>query len=348
MNKKKKYILDIVGKAIEKYGFVYDFEKAYTGSGIWGFVREVNSIKQRISIQKNRFTKSLFLNFETSAWGQGHYKRAGSDSEIKLPKGKYSDKFNQWYYETDEDFKKILVEFADIIEKYGITKLTEMSIEPTIIPTVEMAEKLLLHHINLNEQFIKDNELDTSEISKENVYKWFKVIEKKFKDTKYEPYENVQDMLIEVTAFLGEQLKIEMEGNWKQWGQDIRFISILQLNSEIRFGYSVLAEVVKAWDDHDFDYFREYYLLLLDSKLPVSEEKRVELKNRENQLLGINKIKMSIETETALRCALVDIKTSPTLEEAERRIKAICPQEIIDSVEEALSMISNINKHIER
>jgi len=124
--KKKKVILDIVGKAIEKYGFIYNLKNR--GSGDWGFVREVGSIEQRINIQEHRFAKSLFINFSTSAWGQGFDKRAGTHSEIKLPLGKYSNEYDEWYYETDEDFKKVLVEFVDIIEKYGIEKLNEMSI----------------------------------------------------------------------------------------------------------------------------------------------------------------------------------------------------------------------------
>jgi len=277
--KKKKMILDIVGKAIEKHGFVYNQDKVYSGSGFWGFAREIDSIKQRIFIQKNDFAESLYLNFATSAKGHG-LARAGTHSAIKLPEGEYSNRYDEWYYETEEDFKKILREFVDIIEKYGIDKLNEMSIEPTIIPTAEMATKLLSFRNDLNEHFIKNNKLNTDEVSKENVCKWFEVIKQKFIDTKDEPYENVKDMLIEIAAFLGEQLRKEMGGEWGCYGQYITDASVLELKAYNYSCYPALTMTIKMWKEQNLNLFREEYLHILDSKLPVSEEKMAELNNR--------------------------------------------------------------------
>jgi len=286
--KKKKMILDIVGKAIDKHGFVYNQDKVYSGSGFWGFVRDIDSIKQRIFIQKNDFAESLYLNFATSAWGHS-LARAGTHSEIKLPQGEYSNVYDEWYYETEEDFKKILVEFVDIIEKYGIDKLNEMSIEPEVIPTLEMAKKLLSSHTGLNENFIKNNKLNTDEVSKESVCKWFEVIERKFTNTKDEPYENVKDMLVEVAAFLGEQLRKEMGGEWKQRGQNIRNMSIHGLNTPRYRIYTILASVVNMWNNQDFDYTREYYLFLLYNKLPMTNEKMLESDDRLTEIRALKK-----------------------------------------------------------
>jgi len=45
-----------------------------------------------------------------------------------------------------------------------------MSIEPEVIPTVGMTKKLLSSCKDLSEQFIKNNNLNIEEVSKENVY----------------------------------------------------------------------------------------------------------------------------------------------------------------------------------
>jgi len=284
--KKKKIILDIVGKAIEKHGFIFDLENSR--NGFWDFVREIDSIKQKIFIQKNNFAESLYLNFATSAWGHGRA-RAGTYSEIKLPQGEYSNVYDEWYYETEEDFKKILVEFVDIIEKYGLDKLNEMSIEPEVIPTLEMAKKLLSSHTGLSKHFIKNNKLNIDEVSKGNVCKWFEVIEQKFKDTKDEPYENVKDMLVEVAAFLGEQLRKEMRGEWKQWKENMRNVSVIKMNGYIHRSYPILSEVVEMWNEQDFNYYKEYYLMILDNKLPLTEEQMIGISNRLMQISEMKK-----------------------------------------------------------
>ena len=71
-------------------------------------------------------------------------------------------------------------------------------------------------HTELSEKFISDNKLSVIECSKENISDWFDIIEKKIIDTKAESYESVQKMLVEIAAFIGEQIKKNVGGEWNQ------------------------------------------------------------------------------------------------------------------------------------
>ena len=256
-------IVDIIGKEIEKYGFIYGLEKAYDGSGIWGFTREVQGIKQRISIQQHRFTKGLFLNFGTSAW-QVADKRAGGSLKIS---GGYSNQRDLWYYETEEDFKRILMEFLDIIENYGLKELEIMSIESEIIPTAEMGEKLISSAEELSNKFIQDNHIVNLEMNEDTVLEWFKLVEAKFKQAKNLPYDDgVKDMLLEIVAFLGEQLKKELQGEWLM-GIDPRVILLESLRTRPFSGYFPLKSIVEAWAKSNISDFKEQYLTFLRNKV---------------------------------------------------------------------------------
>ena len=261
--KKKKMITDIIGEEIEKYGFVYGLEKAYSGSSMWGFTREVNGIKQRIRIQHHRFMQALFLDFSTSAWGQSMGKRAGKDLKISE---KYNHYFGQWSYENEDDFKSVLLEFLDIIENYGLKELGEMSVEPEIIPTNEMGEKLISAYESLSENFIEQNQIQDLHMTLENVSKWFELIENKFEQTKNLPYNDVKDMLLEVVAFLGEQLRKELNGKW-QLGYEPRIVALVELKSRGLPAYTPLQAVVEAWSNSDISKFKSQYLTFLKNKI---------------------------------------------------------------------------------
>jgi len=271
MKSKKKMIIEIVGKAIEKYGFTYGLDKAYSGSGVWGFAREINSIKQMIIIQQY-FGSALFLNLCTTAWGQGLGKRVGSG--VPLPKGEYSiSAMDLWIFEDEDEFRKILFEFVDIIEKYGIEELNKMSVEDETIPTIAMADRVFSTYKALSEQFIKRHQIDPGDMSKEAVSKWFEIIEKQIVETKDEPYESVQDMLVEIAAFLGEQLRKDMGGEWIR-GLDVRHVYVTELNGYLFKSFFALGKVIETWKNQDINDLKEFYLIIRDNKLPLTVEQQ--------------------------------------------------------------------------
>jgi hypothetical protein len=274
--KKKKNVMEIVGEIVEKYGFIYD--EIYKSNFTWVFTREQNSIKQRIHVVESRFDKVLMLRFETTAWVWGN---SSINAISCIPENKYSgNQGGMWRYEDEEGFKKNLGEFAEIIEKYGIDKLNEISIEEEVIPTNEMGKCLLVSHEELSASFINKYQLEMEQRTTEDVLKWFDIIEKSMNQSKDQSYESVKEELIETTAFLGEQLRKEVGGEWNYQLGEYRSLCIRELNCYTIPSYPILRSVIKAWKDQSIERFREVYLFMLDAKLPLEIEEMEKLRIR--------------------------------------------------------------------
>jgi len=96
-------------------------------------------------------------------------------------------------------------------------------------------------------------------------------------------------MLVEVAAFLGEQLIKELGEKWNQWEKDMRGASILDLKTYIRHNYPMLNISIESWKNQEVDFFKEDYLHLLARKLPVSKEKIDELIGQRTQISALKK-----------------------------------------------------------
>ena len=295
--KKEKWIKEIVGEVLMKHGFSYERDK-YDKNSFWHFVRKVDGkvdpIEQRITIEEESLARyfrggcALHLLFKTSAYG----------SSLPVNLTKFLPKeclpepvltfllvdFRYWVYETEDEFKKILVDFIRFIEEYGLDKLAELSIEKeAAIPTNEMGEKLISSYESLNEIFIQKYNINADDGSRENVCKWFKLIEQKIMETKDEPYENVKDMLLEMTAFLGEQLLKGVGGRW-DIGIYPRVVILIDMNTFTSKSYGLFGDVIGSWRIQNISYLKENYLILLEGKLPVSPMQKRELSQRRKEL----------------------------------------------------------------
>ena len=280
---KKKIILEIIEKVVEKYGFVYD--EKYGDNLAWVFTREQDSIQQRIHIVEHRFAKELFLRFETTAWVWGN---SSVDARFCIPENQYNNykRRRMWLYENEESFRKALKEFAEIIEKYGIDKLNEISTEEAIIPTNEMGKRLLESHEILSASFIDKYQLEIERRTTDEIMRWFEIIENIINQTKDQPYENVKEDLIEIVAFLGEQLRKEVGGEWECLGE-FRKLFLDKLNCYSMPVYSILRKVIGAWKDQNIEQLKQEYLFLLDAKLPLEIEEMERLSIRWAKLSGV-------------------------------------------------------------
>ena len=263
--KLKKKILDIVGEFLKKHGFTYDTVES--GTGIHFFTKEVGAITQKIYVQKSPYTKELYLRYETTAWGSG----PGGDAFHLVPKGVYrfnSMAFMEDQYKNEEELEKILKEFVEIIEKYVLSDLDRLSIEEEIIPTREMGTKLFSSHQALSERFIKEYDINVNGDIKDNASTWLTFVEEKIIETKHLPYEDVQDMLVEMAAFLGEQLIKEIGGTWTV-GRDPRHVYVKGIKTQHPYtmAYSALALIVKSWEKQNGKFFKSGYLSIVESKL---------------------------------------------------------------------------------
>jgi len=127
-NAKEKWILEIVGSALEKHGFTYKMDK-YEKNSYWHFVRKVGSIEQRITIEEENSTRylrkgrALHLLFKTSAYGSGapvNLLKFLPKKCLPEPIPTFLLDFRYWVYETEDEFKEILVDFIGFIEEYGL------------------------------------------------------------------------------------------------------------------------------------------------------------------------------------------------------------------------------------
>lgn len=273
--KKKKIVLDIVGKAIAKYGFNYDEEGSE--DGIWMFIRKKGDIEQRIWLLKHRFESGLILRFDTSAYGVDM-----KDASCIIPPNTYGNVLGTWTYLNEDGFHNVLKAFVEIIEKYGIDTLNKMSIEEKWLPTKEMFERLFDCCEQLSSEFIKKHKLHVKERDKKEILIWFDLIEGIMDRIKEQAYEKAQKELVEIAAFLGEQLKIGLDGKWERFGE--RNVQVDSLNCYIITSYSILLRVVEVWKNQNIRILKEEYLWIFDAKLPLSRERMIELQEKLNKI----------------------------------------------------------------
>ena len=266
---KKKIIIETIGVVLEEQGFTYGLDKWYKDPWNWGFTREVNGIKQMVVIGKSRFEKIVGIGFITTVWGR----RGLTEETRRAIEGKEPGSHP---YETDEDFKEIMIKFAKYTKEWGVKILEELSVEEEILPTLEMADKLMASYEELSDEFIRKNQIDVLDRSKENISEWFKVIDTKIIETKDEPYEKVQEMLVEIAAFVGEQLRKDVGGEWEQPETAPRAIFVKGMNTFLQKGIGVLGQIVEAWKNQSIKRMKQNYFFILDGKLPLTMEQMVE------------------------------------------------------------------------
>lgn len=268
----KKYVMEIVGKAVQDHGFFYDKDESDRIS--WIFKKSESQVHQIILIQKHRFSNELLLRFQTTAYGMPQV-----DATKIIPHHKYHNGIMGFMYEDEESLQMILREFIDIIENYGLTKLAELSIEDEVIPTIEMKNRLFELHDILCQKFILKNEIAIGDRSETDIRKWFAIIIKLMQETKNRSYEDVKERLLEVAAFLGNQLVIGLGGSWYQAAQEAKTVLINELNCHNIISYSVLNIVIKTWENQKFKVFEEEYLWLFKAKPPLEREQMIKLSN---------------------------------------------------------------------
>ena len=254
---KKKFILDIVGESIKKYGFKYETDPGFRASDLWTFTRKVGSITQWIQVQHHRSNPELWLQFKTDSYGEGAIPHLAIDliPEERRP-------LNGWIYRTEDDFKKILEGFVSIIVEYGFSKLEELSIEEEVIPQAHMGRKLLASYSELSQRFINENNI-YAEWSPSNIQKWLSLFNCKIKETKDDPYTEVQDMLVQIAAFLGEQIRKEFGGDWSQgWKEGT--VLLERINSKQKPVCLPLVSVVEAWKKGDIELLKYEYAPLFE------------------------------------------------------------------------------------
>ncbi len=200
---KTQIIKKVVGEKLKGYGFQY----LKTDGPLRIFIREVNGfkryydpetdiVKQYINIQGSNFYKGLTVRFNTDVYG---YEMVQELTELK----KYGN--NGWLVYTDEnDYKEKLSILTELIIEHGLNLLEKMSSEEEIIPTRAMAEKLFNQHKELRNAFVNEFHINAVYNQPKEIDESFQPIKKLMMDTVELSYENVQELLVKIAAFIGE------------------------------------------------------------------------------------------------------------------------------------------------
>lgn len=254
------------------------------GKGIWKYEKKENGITYSFWIQEDRFAQELKLVFETNAFQ--YPRREAWDIISDKDKEKYQRNKNvsetgEWKYEDEEEFTESIRDFLEILLKYERLVMDELKMEEEIIPTIEMAEILYKEHGRLASKLKRNNQEE--EFCTQEIAKWFSGIRKMIEDTQDKPYENVQEMLIEIAAFLGDEIIKYAGGSWKH-AENSRITYISGLNCYILSSIQILNETVEMWKKNNCTRLEEFCKYFYESKLPVSAEKMSVLSDWQNNL----------------------------------------------------------------
>ena len=300
---KEKLIVEILGSALAKRGFVYVGKKLQLYKGVYihyiferlfnGFTQRITFVDQHVLLAEKR-AYAPYIGFHVYKYKQ--HSEGLLHFLVLLPKERLPkdimirqiieyfyvvsiEEERFWIYENVEGLKSILAEFISLIEDYVFARLDKMSVSHEISPTEDMVKNIMANSKELSEKFIKENKLDVIDKSNESILRWFDIINSKIKATKDEPYQNVQDMLVEIASFLCEQLRNEVGGEWLDLFDPLYFtMHDMRIFPSIQF--QPLSLVVGSWKEQDINWLREQYLLTMDSKLPVTQDKIDEINER--------------------------------------------------------------------
>ena len=210
--KKTQIIKNTVGEKLKGYGFRYlktegpcriFMREAY------GYKRyydpETDVVKQYISIQESSYGMGLTVRFKTDAVN------GVSGLDVKFLKEKNPNKLSankgsSWFfYSGEEDYKRVLLYLADLIIEYGLEHLDRMSIEEEVIPTKAMANELMENHAELDRRFLEKYKFNTVAHSMEDIEDWLQKLKEMIISVSEKPYEEVEELLLEMAAFIGER-----------------------------------------------------------------------------------------------------------------------------------------------
>ena len=236
--KKGKIVKDVIGNLLFPLGFELNL-----GDG-WDFTRTVKNsygedIEHSINIYMHRFASEVFLTISTNAYGRIPLKMdsfiPGYDRHPRTISGEsiaYSD---------DDSFKDIIRYFANIIEKYILEKLDEMS-EPATDDRFYEKEHIdvLKNHKKLCEDFLKREDIPPEinlEASAKIVYEGIKQLQDK-------PFQEIKKDLFDLGVFFACKLDQAYGAEWNYVNRS----TFIDYNcGDKRQSFSVLDRMKWCW-----------------------------------------------------------------------------------------------------
>ena len=209
-----KLVRKYIGEGIAPFKFEY---KGYKNDS-WIFERKFNTAIQTISIYPYRFDQSM-ITFElyTDVRNSAYASKIGTNivSADMIEDITTNGEINgYWKYETEKELVKVLNDMKEVLMKKGMRILVELSKGEEEVDTSEMYHELYFNHDRLCEKFIQKTGIKVTGFDMENIDNWFNIIEDRVAILKKQSYEQSKWELVEMAAFLGNQLVKYLHGEW--------------------------------------------------------------------------------------------------------------------------------------
>ena len=255
-----KLVRKYIGEEIEKFKFEY---KGYQNDS-WKYERKFKGVIQTISIYPYRFdqrmiTFELYTDVKNSAYASEmgtNVIQAGMIEDITTN----SEMRGYWKYDTEDELIEVLNDMKDVLMKKGMRILVQLSKGEEETDTAEMYHELYFNHDELCEKFIKKTGIKATGFDEKNINNWFEVIEERVAVFKKQSYEQSKWELVEMAAFLGNQLVKYLDGEWYHFvSKDHESCSIINCNT----AYSCtncLKVLVGGYTKNGMDWVKEIFL----------------------------------------------------------------------------------------
>lgn len=217
---KTKIIKEIIGTALEPYGFKYQktegpcriFVKTLEGIRRY-FDPDNTTLNQYINIQDSNVESALYARISTNAYGKGIPRDLEELKSLNpysaMPWAPYSD---------EESFRKCLMGISELLIKYGLPQLEEMSVEDEIVSNKIMEKRLYDEHTRLEKTFLEKYHLKAILKTEQDIDEMFKNIDKIISDSCDKPYEEVKELLMMIAAYYGQRICDLTGAEWEYRG----------------------------------------------------------------------------------------------------------------------------------
>ncbi|MBE7718039.1 MAG: hypothetical protein E7243_00780 [Lacrimispora celerecrescens] len=242
---KKSIVVEVMKKRLAPYGFQYADYEGYR----WRFSRELDGLIQSVVIQKSYHGNDYTLEMDNGYWF-GRSREITDDPNCKL---------DFLPFHNEEEQIAVLNRLLDLVEQYGLKKLEEKAeesrakiqeMEEWLYPTREMYKKLYEENSVLTQKFIEQHNAD--KLSEEDM---LLLLKKELEKVKGEPYEEVQDKLIELASVYGNMFIKKVGGRWKYTESD----GLSGVDITLYHWRDVLQELVRIWQREDVELILNYY-----------------------------------------------------------------------------------------
>lgn len=204
-----KIIRKHMGESLSDLGFAYE---KYEGD-TWIFARKLGKLTWYVYIYVYRFDPwQITFHLGTDAPGVIQvYAHQIVDGDWE--KGEMC---GYWAYHDEESMIKVLGEMAEVIRSQGIEALKKMSVPEKISTDNEMYHELYLHHEEFAAEFQERTGLESTGYDEENLTRWFDYIDNRIEELSKGQYDAAaKKELLEMAAFLGEQIVKYKGGEWR-------------------------------------------------------------------------------------------------------------------------------------